>query len=283
MKQIYILLLSLSMFLFSVEPAHANNPPGPQEFLLTFMIPLVIVIITTLGGGYDILRRIKEDKKQPQLQSFLNLPSTVIVIIVSLFFSIVYFGFVVIFAFMSGIWALQRVYVLYRWGRVAKSADNRPAYLAGANPFRLFGAAGALFVATLILLSGISFFGYYTAMTPMIDRESYTLKDVVAREMAKIRFPEDAKKSGESKLGYNLIKEKRLLIERDPGGKKFTVYLLPPYANFLARGPSYRADETGKIRKINVSSKDKRCPPDAPVYDEIEESDIEAAQRQMRR
>jgi len=47
-----------------------------------------------------------------------------------------------------------------------------------------------------------------------------------------------------------------------------------PY-NHLTSQPTYRADETGKIRMISVHHQDAVCPPDAPVVMQVTEQDIQ--------
>lgn len=72
----------------------------------------------------------------------------------------------------------------------------------------------------------------------------------------------------------------RKRIDFDSDMQHFTVFLLPgkmlifPY-NHIMPQPSYRADESGKIRMIEVSKKDLECPPDGRVVLNIEQEDIE--------
>jgi len=44
--------------------------------------------------------------------------------------------------------------------------------------------------------------------------------------------------------------------------------------NYLTSQPTYRADETGRIRMVRVHWTDQRCPPDAPVVLQISEAEI---------
>ena len=62
-----------------------------------------------------------------------------------------------------------------------------------------------------------------------------------------------------------------------------TVYMLPmgkmpffPF-NYLTSQPSYRADETGRIRMLRVHRRNHLCPEDAPVVMRVETEDIEDA------
>src|SRR5574338_174546 len=50
---IVVCLLLLTVFAL---PAYANQPPGPQVVLAEVLILPIMMLLTTLGGGYAILR-----------------------------------------------------------------------------------------------------------------------------------------------------------------------------------------------------------------------------------
>jgi len=75
-------------------------------------------------------------------------------------------------------------------------------------------------------------------------------------------------------------------IDYGPGERSFTAYLVPgrfpffPY-NYLTSQPSYRADQSGQIRMVNVRWKDALCPPDAPIVMTIGQEEIKAARQRL--
>ena len=81
----------------------------------------------------------------------------------------------------------------------------------------------------------------------------------------------------------NLLRHGNVRVDLSPDEKHFTVFILPysafppwPYRVWTKQG-SYRADESGQIRMIQVQRQDQVCPTDAPVVMKVEEEDISEA------
>jgi len=77
-------------------------------------------------------------------------------------------------------------------------------------------------------------------------------------------------------------------IEFSQDHQSFAVYLLPkqlpffPF-NYLTSQPSYRGDQTGRIRMIRVNRKDHLCPDDAPVVMRVGTAEIEKVMKDLRK
>jgi len=162
-----------------------------------------------------------------------------------------------------------------------------PAHLQKANPWRLIPAGLSLVVLSLFLGSlMIAFFHYF----PRVSSGTERLKKFVTYQLALARLEQartgqvrfrrtDKLDLGEMGCGDSLHPGTR--VEHDPGETHFTVLMFPkerfpffPY-NYLTSQPTYRSDETGKIRMVHVHHQDVVCPPDAPVVMLVTELDIQ--------
>ncbi len=62
MKMKKILLFLMLGILMGVKPAFANQPPGPMVSLPMILILPVMILLTLIGGGYGIRRRLADQK-----------------------------------------------------------------------------------------------------------------------------------------------------------------------------------------------------------------------------
>lgn len=295
MKMKKIIFLAFLFVLFSVPPAMANQPPGPQEADSMLLIPFVMVLLTLLGGGYAILNNLKGKKTG----WIINVLVAIVFLLVALAFGAATFLAAIIF----GILALQRGVWMIKWGLHARPGREKPAHLLTANHKRLIPAGAALIIITVLLMSVVlvftdySFGGNYFIRK---NREEAFIK-LVTNEIARTRLTKEEReiiKKGEKEGIRNILwkddgfreldlKQQSVIIEYGEGGKSFILYRLPhlppfPY-NYLTSDASYRADETGKIRMVYVNKKGKLCPPDAPIVIQIEEGNIHKTVEMIRK
>ena len=66
LKNTLVPVVSFSIIAIDSLPAYANNPPGSiGEVLFAYMIPVAMIMMTLLSGGYAILNRLKAAKGKP--------------------------------------------------------------------------------------------------------------------------------------------------------------------------------------------------------------------------
>ena len=293
MKKKVIFPLTFLLTLMAVQPAMANQTPGPYVLLSELLILPAMVILTLMGGGYLIMNRLRP--KKSRVRKLLFIIGMVVVFLVSGMHEAV--G--VVIAFIFGIIALRRGFRMISWGREARPVINAPGHLTEANPWRLIPAGGLLIASTIFLIGmAIAFFGYFPEIA--LENKETGLKKFVAHQLAYARLA----KSEKGEIRYHKITnndpEYKSFFSGSPffydrptvhfnysaDEKYFTVYVLPakfplfPY-NYLTSRPSYRADETGQIRMIRVHEQNVLCPPDAPVVLKVEEEDIKKAMHEM--
>lgn len=278
-KQIYF--TAIAIVLFGAQPALANQPPGAQIMLAEILILPIMALLSLLGGAYAIINR--QEKKKRKLK-------TVIAIVVSGINE----GLGVLVALVFGIYALIRGFQMLLWGIGAQSFHKSRAHLAGANPLRLIAVGVSLILITLFLTGmAVAFVGYW----PEIGRESREkdLKQFVTYQLAYARW--EAERTGQAVFrplpadNFNIPgfvpPDSHVRIEYSQDGNHFTVYMLPteriPFSpfNYLTSQPSYRADETGRIRMIRVNRKDHLCPADAPVVMHIGTKEIQNVMKKL--
>jgi len=281
MKTKHILLAVIAIILVGTQPAAANQPPGAHVILAEVLILPIMALLSLFGGAYVIINHKK--KKTRKLQ-------TVIVAIVAIVVSGMHEAFGVLVALVFGIYALIRAFQMLSWGINARSFNQAHEYLAGANPRRLITAGVSLIVITVFLAGmAVAFVGFW----PTIGQASHEiqLKNFVTHHIAYVRWA--AKRSTQAtdrQMADDIINMWELKppnslvsIEYSQDRNHFTVYMLPmgkmpffPF-NYLTSQPSYRADETGRIRMLRVHRRNHLCPEDAPVVMRVETEDIEDA------
>ncbi len=265
--------------------AEANQPPGPQLLLAEVSLLPLMILLSLAGGAYGVLRVLQPRAKRRRV---LRGASAVLAILVSGASEGI--GFVV--AWIFGILGLQRGVQMVRWGVCARQAEDRPSHLASADPRRLLPAGIALLVLTAAQLGMVvAFAGYWPASEgprQQAFRQFVAYQLAVAREeqgrTGRARFrPIEADRPPQSTCPVRLPAGAR--VDYAPDGSGFTLLLPPrtrfpffPY-NYLTSQPSYRADETGKIRMTPVHDLATACPPDAPVVAQVSDAEIERMQR----
>ena len=266
-----LVFLTVLLLLGIPQPALANNPPGPHGVLPEFLILFIMILLSSVGGAYPVLKGL-HGKKSPM--------PTIIGIILAFLFSWTLQGAPVLIAFIFGIIALKRGFQMIWWGWRAHASHERVAHLIEANPSRLIPAGALLIPITLFLMGmSVAFVGYW----PFPDEDA--LVEFVAYQLAYAKLEES--RAGERRFDPKYDRDFRwwsyVDVEYGADGKSFKVYMLSsrkfpsfPY-NYLTSQPSYRADETGQIRMIYVRN-GERCPADAPVVLQVDQDILKALQ-----
>ena len=281
MKTKYILFIVIAIILVGTQPATANQPPGAHVLLAEVLILPIMALLSLIGGAYVIIRR-----KEKKTSIFL----TAIIAILAIVLSCMHEGYGVLVALVFGIYALIRAIQMLSWGIKARYFNKGHEYLAGASPRRLIAAGVSLVVITVFLTCmAVAFVGFWPTIGQAWREEK--LKSFVTHHIAYVRW--EAKR-GTQTTNLQVLDDlmyrhelkppnSRVSIEYSPDRKHFTVYMLPiekmpffPF-NYLTSQPSYRADETGRIRMLRVHQKNHLCPEDAPVVMKVNTSDIENA------
>lgn len=268
--------------LLSVSPAFANQPPGPGVGLPQILMLPMMALFTALGGGYAILRAEKKTR--------LGKAAKWIAIVVLFVLGFTHEGFSMLVTVLFGVFAISRGARMIRWGMRSAKSPAMPG--AAVQTWRLI-TAGALMSAMALFLIGsaLVFVNYW----PDIYQrwQIINLKRVLASEIAYGRAQKQQTgetrfyriKSGDNNDGYadELLRHGNVRVDFSSDQKHFTIYILPyskfppwPYRLFTKQG-SYRADEGGQIRMVQVQRRDQVCPPDAPVVMTVQEEDISEA------
>jgi len=288
-KTIYIMSF-FSMFVV-VNPAMANQPPGPQMLLSEILILPIMALFSIIGGAYAVMKL--REKKPSGLKTFL-------VALLAILCSGANEGLGVIVAIIFGIYAIQRGLQMLYWGIRSFPKFKKPEYLIEANPWRLI-PSGVLLIFISILLSGmaVAFVGYWPLNGSKLKDREESLKEFVAYQLAyaQLQKAESGQRffdrvTPEDPLFNKFFdsswrKKANVRLEYDKNGKQFMIYLLPadrfpffPY-NHLSSQPSYLGDDTGNIRMVYVSSKDAVCPADAPVVMSVGKKEIQKAHEKI--
>lgn len=279
MKPKRIILMAISGLMLSTGTALANNPPSGQTFLSLISILPLIIIFSMMGGAYTVLKQLAPNG--------FGKGFFICGIAVALIFSMMHEGFAVIVAVVFGIYAIVRSLMMLGWGLTALTRREQPAHLTGARPWRLISCSAGLMIITVFLV------GLCIVFTGSLVREykyrnlEEALQNFVSHQIAYAR--EQKAQTGRSRFDkaardvyFQAYPHAR--VKYSPDNKKFTVVVPPesvpvfPY-NYMTAIPSYRADETGRIRMIRVRSKSHLCPADAPVIMQIEAQDYPKTQR----
>ncbi len=279
MKPKRIILLAMAGILLTTGTALANNPPSGQTFLSMIAILPLAIIFSMMGGAYTVLKQFEP--------SGFGRGILISGIAVAILFSMAHEGFALIVAVIFGIYAIIRGGMMLGWGVTALKRGEKPAHLTGARPWRMISCSVGLMIITVFLV------GLSMVFTGSLVREykyrslEEALKDFVSYQMAYAR--EQKAQTGrscfdEAAQEVYLKAYPHARIEYSPDNKKFTVIVPPEFApvfpyNYMTAMPSYRADETGRIRMIRVRSKNHLCPADAPVIMKIDAQDLQKVQR----
>ena len=298
MKKKVIFIIFLLIFL-SADPAMANEPPSAQSALAMIMILPLMAFFSLIGGAYPIMARYRK------AIGCLTFGAAIIAIFFALAFEPIAFIVTIIF----GIYAIIRGFQMLLWGFVTLFSKGKPKdlNLIGAKPWRLI-PAGCFILLVTVSLCGMMVAYHKDLRSPYWwlrkEKREEVLKEFIGYQLAHARIQ---KSRGELSLFDKIPKNDPKYLEffdisssaiessskiftlnvdteYDKEGKHFTIYMLPepdtfwPFPfSYIFPKPSFRADDTGKIRMVHVSKVDHRCPADAPVVDKIGEKDIQRA------
>lgn len=280
-----------ALCLLAIAPnAYANQPPGPMLLLSEVLILPAMILLSLAGGAYAILDGKKV--KRRRVGAWLRWLLAVFAILISGAQE----SLGVLVALIFGSIALRRAAQMLFWGfRAGTTAGAEPTE-AGRRlrPARLKAAGAVLAVIALFLMGqAIAFVGYWPGYAGRERLQAF--HRFVAHQLAYA-------KRQESRTGirqYQQLRGKELReylfstldspafrIDYGPGGGSFTAHLVPrrfpffPY-NYLTSLPSYRADQSGQIRMVQVHWPDSLCPPDAPVVMSVSQEDIKTARERL--
>jgi len=276
------LFFALLGLLAGAQPALANQPPGPFVLLSAVSILPWMMLLTLAGGGYAVLRRIGRRRRFRWL-----------VAVVVLFFSFSHEGLAALVALVFGVVAVWRGLRMIGWGVEAKRQPERTEHLVDASPWRLLAAGTVLIVLTVVLAAqAMAFVGYWPVPQNQVEEAvTHFVAYQIAYQRARGRFHEV---TGEEELAELSrvwsLRYGNARVEYAPDGKAFEL-LLPPSVtldsgfpffpfNYLVSHPSYRADESGKIRMV-YTHHEELCRPDAPVVRIVTEAEIQAAEARL--
>ena len=252
MKVKRIILLAMTGVLLTASIALANNPPSGQTLLSMISILLLTIIFSMLSGAYTVLKQLAP---RGLSRGFL-----ISGIVVATIFSMALEGFAVIFAVIFGIYAIIRSFMMLGWGLTALKRGEKPAHLTETRPWRMISCSVGLMIITVFLV------GLSIVFTGSLVREykyrniEEALKNFVSYQMAyaceqKAQTGRSCFDEAARDVYFKAYPHAR--VEYSPDNKKFTVIVPPvfvpvfPY-NYMTAMPSYRADETGRIRMIRV-------------------------------
>lgn len=277
--------------LLAIAPnVHADQPPGPMLLMSEILILPVMIILSLAGGASAIWHR--KPAKRRRVRSWARGLLAVLAILLSGASE----GLGALVALIFGLIALGRAGQMLYWGvraqklAFAESAedDRQP------RPARLVAAGTALAVVTLFLMGqAIAFVGYWPSYA---GREKYQqFQRFVAhqlayaeRQVSQTGTRQYQRMTGEElrQSPFSVLAGPSFRIDYGPGERSFTAYLVPgrffffPY-NYLTSQPSYRADQSGQIRRVDVHWQDALCPPEAPVSMTIGQEEIKTARQKL--
>jgi hypothetical protein len=259
--------------------------------LMSEILILPVMIILSLAGGASAIWHRKPAKRR-RVRSWARGLLAVLAILLSGASE----GLGALVALIFGLIALGRAGQMLYWGvraqklAFAESAedDRQP------RPARLVGAGAALAVVTLFLMGqAIAFVGYWPSYA---GREKYQqFQRFVAhqlayaeRQVSQTGTRQYQRMTGEElrQSPFSVLAGPSFRIDYGPGERSFTAYLVPgrfpffPY-NYLTSQPSYRADQSGQIRRVDVHWQDALCPPEAPVSMTIGQEEIKTARQKL--
>ena len=282
---------TLAVCLLAIAPnAHADQPPGPMLLMSEILILPVMILLSLAGGAYAILDR--KTVKRRRVRSWAKGLLAVLAILLSGAQE----GLGALVALIFGLFALGRAGQMLYWGaRPQKLAAAEPAEDGRRpRPARLVAAGTVLAAITLFLMGqAFAFVGYWPTYAGREKLQQF--QRFVAHQLAYAERQESQsgirqyrKMTGEElrQSPFRALASPSFRIDYGPGERSFTAYLIPggfpffPY-NYLTSQPSYRADQSGQIRMVQVHWKDTLCPSDAPIVMSIGQEEIKAARQRL--
>jgi hypothetical protein len=289
--------------LAAVRVAQANPSPGSMTVSSLSLTPLVIVLLTALGGGYAVRRRLL-DAGPGGFANRLRLPRGPGVggafLLVALGINTLWAALLVA-APVFAILGFFRGVEMTSWGMRVLRGGDLPGHLDGAKPWRLIPMGVLLIASTFFLTAATYGFSRYHG-GPSEGERTVRERDLVDRTadfMAAMRL--EGERTGVARLpplvpGSEGI-SRRWSFASSPDGRRFTI-LVPPEAsagwgaglgrfptfpfNYLVSQGAFRADESGRIRMVLSHHGDAVCPEDAPVVRQVSEEEIRRAVERRR-
>jgi len=297
-------------------PVLADDVASPQILLFELLSPLLVSVATAAGGGYAIMRAQREAAGKPPGRWF----PTILAGFFMIFLSLAGRGASALFSAIFVLFALLRALQLWGWSiRAIVQRGGAPTWLAGASPIRLLGGGLLALVAGVSLVGAV---GAFFDWSPAEHRAQRDLEEIVAWQLAHARVraateggapgphylpasPPTSPDGGTAALGEPRAgglymglrldtgapgrghRNYALRLTIAPDGRAFTAEVFPtsfplrPY-HLLVSLPTFRADESGRIRAARVRSAFERCPPEAPVVAEVEPHRIDAMEKKIR-
>lgn len=151
-RPLTLLATAMVLILATTTSASANNAPTALALGLLGLQALLLFSLTALGGGYLVMRRLKELKYPVKWKRTISSALELFAGGVLLFIGLLMPVFVML---VLGIFALGRGGSLFLWGREAAKAPERPAHLVDLHPQRL-KLAGALLILSMLLICAYS-------------------------------------------------------------------------------------------------------------------------------
>jgi hypothetical protein len=271
------LFLSLMLLVSACPCAFANNVPGAQTLSAILMMPLSIVAFSLAGGAYSILQ-----EKKPAGSSVPGWIINVILSAVLIFLSAIpETAFLAILIFTS--LAVVRSLKMLSWG--ADRARNATGF-ESTSAIRLKVSGAGLFLVSGALAS--------TAMVFLVPWDArYSDHELLLNFMRhQVRYGQQHELRNRPRFDH--IEVTRVPADRNvhvfgpiaskfevtyaPDDESFIVLVKPtrlpsfPF-NLITAMPSFRGDESGKVRMCLVHQNEEECPADAPVVHVVDDSE----------
>jgi hypothetical protein len=264
----------------SATPLFANNPPGPQMMFSLISILPFMALLTFVGGGYALMRRLN-------IKGRAGVKTAGVVL--AFVFGAVSEGCTLIVALIFSWLAITRAIHLIRWGMMARGADPDGPF-SEVKPGRMTTAG--IVLIPIVLIAAATNFAFLGAWDLGIEYRYQGMRKYVAYRLAlrtplsseRLKLESDSAKNfkdyNEYMNGFRDTRTIRLFRIEEQKNNHFAVYLLPavlkfpfwPYDRWFS-APTYRADDTGAIRMSYVHSR-QLCPSNAPIVDRVGPADI---------
>ncbi|HPQ70518.1 MAG TPA: hypothetical protein PKW95_15420 [bacterium] len=270
----------VALFVALPAVAEANEITSPESWFALAILMIVMMAVTALSGGYVLLREVKGQKHK-----FLT---SIIAGALAMFLAACGQNGLVLVFIVIAVSAFWRSAHLINFAYKADPQSENP-HLARAKPGRLL-AAGLFLLCCLVFtfytLSATQdaaayvrndarvqgqvekFLAHQLALAEKNRRESGTARSVLQDDEGNAERLND---DGQRMFSGALLDENQweLKFESNEDLSTFTIFMTPkeflgfPF-NYIDTRPAFYADQTGVLRKIDVSEY-RLCPPDAPA------------------
>jgi hypothetical protein len=150
MRLLKSIVSALCIVLATASCAFANNAPESLVVSSMFSLIILLAVLTSAGGGYNVLKRIAEVKYPSKTKRTIF---NALEIILGFILFIVGMATRIFGVLGLSIYAIARGVKMIQWSKEAEKEGARPAHLEGANPKRLKIAGVMLIVLTLVVFS----------------------------------------------------------------------------------------------------------------------------------